>query len=328
MPKIKKKRPKAKSELHPRNPHRGRYDLQALITSYPALADFVQMNRFNVESVDFADPEAVKALNTALLKHYYGIDHWDIPPGYLCPPIPGRADYIHHIADLLGACNEGKIPTGKTVRCLDIGVGANCVYPIIGNKAYGWSFVGSDIDPVSIESANQIMEANPALKEAVECRLQPNPRDIFVGIIQPGEKFDLTVCNPPFHTSMKEARTGTLRKLSNLNQEKVTTPVMNFGGQNKELWCVGGEERFAQDMIRQSQQFAASCFWFSTLISNQAHLKSVYKALEKFAATEVRTIPMGQGNKISRIVAWSFLTPEQQQVWREERWNVINNEAG
>ena len=322
MPPAKKKRPKVKSTLHPRNPHRGRYDLQALITSYPALADFVQRNRFNDESIDFADPEAVKALNTALLKHYYGIDHWDIPPGYLCPPVPGRADYIHHIADLLGAHNDGQIPTGKAVRCLDIGVGANCIYPLIGVKAYGWSFVGADIDPVAIASANSIIEANPALKDVVECRLQPNPKDIFVGVIREDEVFDLTICNPPFHTSMKEAESGTLRKLRNLTQEKVTIPTQNFGGHNKELWCVGGEQKFAQDMIRQSQRFAASCFWFSTLISNQEHLKSVYIALEKAAATEVRTIPMGQGNKISRIVAWSFLTKEQQQVWKDKRWNV------
>lgn len=322
MPPAKKKRPKVKSELHPRNPHRGRYDLQALITSYLALANYVQMNRFNIESIDFADPEAVKALNTALLKHYYGIDHWDIPPGYLCPPVPGRADYIHHIADLLGAYNDGKIPTGKAVRCLDIGVGANCIYPLIGAKAYGWSFVGADIDPVAIASANSIIEANPVLQDAVECRLQPNPKDIFVGIIRDAEVFDLTICNPPFHTSLKEAASGTLRKLRNLNQEKVTTPALNFGGQNKELWCVGGEQKFVQDMIRQSQRFAASCFWFSTLISNQEHLKSVYIALEKAAATEVKTIPMGQGNKISRIVAWNFLTTEQQQVWKDTRWNV------
>lgn len=112
MSQVKKKRPKTKSELHPRNPHRERYDLQTLAASYPALALYVRPNRFGDESIDFADPEAVKVLNAALLRHYYGIGNWDIPPGYLCPPIPGRADYIHHIADLLAGCNAGKIPTG------------------------------------------------------------------------------------------------------------------------------------------------------------------------------------------------------------------------
>ncbi|MBK9337576.1 MAG: 23S rRNA (adenine(1618)-N(6))-methyltransferase RlmF [Lewinellaceae bacterium] len=307
MPPAKKKRPKVKSELHPRNQHRERYDFQVLTATYPPLAPYVRPNKFNDDSIDFADPEAVKVLNAALLKHYYAVENWDIPPGYLCPPIPGRADYIHHVADLLGAGNQGEIPTGPGVRCIDIGVGANCVYPIIGNKVYGWSFVGSDIDPVSIASANKIIEANPRLKDAVECRLQPNPEDIFVGIIQAGEMFDLTICNPPFHTSMQAAQTGTLRKLRNLNQEKVLTPTLNFGGQNKELWCRGGEEKFVLDIIRQSLLFAKSCRWFSSLVSNQAHLKSIYKALEKAGAVQVVTIPMGQGNKISRAVAWTFL---------------------
>lgn len=323
MSQVKKKRPKTKSELHPRNPHRERYDLGMLVASYPALAPYVRPNRFGDESVDFADPEAVKALNAALLRHYYDIENWDIPPGYLCPPIPGRADYIHHIADVLATCNAGKIPTGGQVRCVDIGVGASCVYPIIGNKAYGWSFVGADIDPVAIASANKIIEANPHLNAAVECRLQANPDAVFPGIIQPGERFDLTICNPPFHTSRQAAESGTLRKLRNLNQEKVLTPALNFGGQSNELWCMGGEAKFVQDMIRESLLFATSCFWFSSLIADQDHLRNIYWALEKAGAKKVVTLPMGQGNKKSRVVAWTFLSEAQQHEWREARWGGV-----
>lgn len=324
---VKKKRRKEKSELHPRNPHRERYDFKLLSTAHPALAPFVRLNPHGDESIDFADPSAVKALNTALLKQYYGIKEWDIPEGYLCPPIPGRADYIHHIADLLGGSNEGKIPTGPQVRCLDIGTGANCVYPIIGSQAYGWSFVGTDIDPVSIESANHIIAGNPNLQGKVECRLQTNAHLILSGMIQEGEVFDLTICNPPFHPSMEAAQAGTLRKLNNLNLGRVTTPARNFGGQNGELWCLGGEEKFVQDMIRESKQFTTSCFWFSSLVSNQAHLTSIYKFLEKAKATEVVTAPMGQGNKISRVVAWTFLTEEQRVKWREERWAAEPNQT-
>jgi 23S rRNA (adenine1618-N6)-methyltransferase len=316
----KQKRPKEKSALNPRNRHLDRYDLKALTVSCPSLAPFIIINKYNQESVDFADPKAVKMLNTALLKHFYDITDWDIPPGYLCPPIPGRADYIHHIADMLAARNHEIIPTGSKIRCLDIGVGANCVYPIIGHKEYGWAFVGTDIDPVSIESANRIIAANSFLQTAVECRLQTNPKNIFNGVVQSNEKFDLVLCNPPFHKSPEEAQSGTLRKLNNLNPEKITAPTLNFGGKNTELWCVGGEERFIGDMIRQSKQFATNCCWFSSLVSKQSSLKNIYRTLEKMAVTEVVTIPMGQGNKISRIVAWSFLTKEQQEGWRGARW--------
>jgi 23S rRNA (adenine1618-N6)-methyltransferase len=228
------------------------------------------------------------------------------------------------MADLLCSKNYGKIPLGSTIKCLEIGVGANCVYPIIGNKEYGWSFAGADIDPVAIESACKIIEENPILKDKIELRLQPQPNDIFFGIIQKDEFFDLTICNPPFHTSPEEARSGTLRKLNNLNTGKITESILNFGGQNNELWCKGGELRFISDMIRQSKFFSASCFWFSTLVSKQSHLERIYEALKKEQVVEMKTIGMGQGNKSGRIVAWTFLTREQQKHWISTHWETTD----
>ena len=316
----KREHPKEKTKLHLRNKHRERYDFGLLTKTCPDLAQYVKLNVYNDESIDFADPNAVKMLNKALLKHYYDIDNWDIPENYLCPPIPGRADYIHHVSDLLGSKNFGKIPVGDKIKCFDIGVGANCVYPIIGNKEYGWSFVGSDIDTTAIASANKIIESNPFLKDKIEIRFQHQPNDIFFGIIKKDELIDMSICNPPFHSSLAEAKEGTLRKLNNLNTEKITKPVLNFGGQNCELWCKGGEEKFIRDMIRQSKLYAASCFWFSTIVSKQKHLKNIYEALQTAEAVEVKTIPMGQGNKSSRIIAWTFLSPEQQRNWADTRW--------
>jgi 23S rRNA (adenine1618-N6)-methyltransferase len=316
----KKEHPKEKVTLHLRNKHRERYDFKELITYCPALAPFVQLNKYNDESIDFANAEAVMLLNKALLKKYYEINHWNIPSGYLCPPIPGRADYIHHIADLLGSSNNGIIPTGKKIKCLDIGVGANCIYPIIGTKEYGWSFVGSDIEAIVLESADKIIKTNTSLKGKIELRLQPNTKDIFFGLIHEREKFDLTICNPPFHSSFEEAQAGTLRKLSNLNRKRITNPTLNFGGKNKELWCEGGEEKFVKKMIAQSKAMSLSCFWFSTLISKSSHLTSIYADLKKAEALEVKMIPMSQGNKISRIVAWTYLTHERQNEWIKTRW--------
>jgi 23S rRNA (adenine1618-N6)-methyltransferase len=316
----KKEHLKEKSRLHPRNRHRERYDFKLLIESSPELAQFVKMNIYNDESIDFFNPDAVKALNKALLKHYYDIAEWDIPESYLCPPIPGRADYIHYLADLLCSTNYGKVPAGEKIKCLDIGVGASCVYPIIGIKEYGWSFVGTDIDEVAIESANKIIETNPVLKGKIEIRLQEKTADIFFGVIQKDEVFDLTVCNPPFHASFTEAKASTLKKLNNISDEKVIEPIMNFGGKNTELWCKGGEQRFVRDMIRQSKFFADSCLWFSTSISKQSHLRSVNEALKKADAVEKKIIPIGQGNKSGRIVAWTFFTTEQKKNWVEKRW--------
>lgn len=318
MTKNKKAPIKVKSGLHPRNKHCGRYDFKLLIESCPLLAPFVTLNPYNELSIDFFNPEAVTMLNRALLYHYYGIINWNIPENYLCPPIPGRADYIHHIADLLSSYNQGAIPK---ITCLDIGVGANCIYPIIGNNEFGWSFIGADIDPVAIKSANKIIAMNAVLTGTIELRLQNNLDDIFQGVIKHNEFIDLTICNPPFHASAAEARSGTQRKLINLTGKKIHQPTLNFGGQHNELWCEGGEKGFVRRMILQSKQFSNSCFWFSTLISRQTNLERVYQELNKASPVEIKTIPMEQGNKKSRIVAWTFLSLEQQKQWVNTRWN-------
>jgi len=309
-----------KSNLHKRNKHQSRYDFTLLLKKCPELSNFVTVNKYGDETIDFFNAEAVKTLNKALLMHYYDIGSWDIPAGYLCPPIPGRADYIHHIADVLSGSNFGKIPKGSKIKCLDIGVGANCVYPIIGTNEYGWSFIGSDIDPVAIESAKNIIASTPSLSENVECRLQKKPTETFFGIIEKEELIDFVICNPPFHSSMEEATEGTLRKLSNLKKKKVTKAELNFGGTNKELWTEGGEKQFITKMIRQSTQFAKSCCWFSTLVSKQSNLKYIYDALEEVKVGEYKTVDMGTGNKSSRIVAWTFLTVKEEKEWAEERW--------
>jgi 23S rRNA (adenine1618-N6)-methyltransferase len=322
MPSQKKEHPKEKTALHPRNRHRERYDFKKLTGSYPELRPFVKLNEYGDESIDFFDPIAVKNLNRALLKHFYKIDFWDIPQNYLCPPIPGRADYIHYVADLLAIENKNVVPRGHQINCLDVGVGANCIYPIIGTIEYGWSFVGADIDPVAIASARNIIEMNPPLKDRIGLRLQTNPKQIFEGVIKEGEYFDLTVCNPPFHASAADAQSGTLRKLSNLKRKKMTRPVLNFGGKSNELWCAGGEERFVADMIRESKRFSASCFWFTTLISKQSNLNAALQALKNVHAADVKVIPMSQGNKSSRIVAWTFLNPDQKKKLVDLRWKT------
>jgi 23S rRNA (adenine1618-N6)-methyltransferase len=303
MADISKSTSEEKLNLHPRNAHRNRYDFASLIKVVPALRNFVSQNEFNDLSIDFTDPDAVKALNQALLKQQYGINHWDIPEGFLCPPIPGRADYIHYIADVLAEGNKGEVPTGKTVKVLDIGVGANCIYPLIGHKTYGWDFVGSEADYIAAASAKKIVEDN-GLVGAIDIRKQTSYTNIFEGIIKPGEKFDMTMCNPPFHSSSKEVKEKSTRKWKNLGQDKGAD--LNFGGRNNELWYEGGEPRFLNKMITESKQFAKSCKWFSSLISKKTTLDGCYKSLDYYKAADVKTINMSQGQKTSRILVWRF----------------------
>lgn len=311
-----------KQILHPRNQHRSRYDFPQLIESCPQLQSFVFVNPYGDESVDFSNAEAVKMLNTALLIHFYGIVSWDIPEGYLCPPIPGRADYIHYLADLLASVNGGVIPKGNAVKVLDIGVGANCIYPIIGHQEYGWQFVGSDVDKRAVSSATNIAAINPALAPHLTFRLQNAPRNIFKGIVKPGEFFDITMCNPPFHSSAEEAMMGSQRKVRNLGKQKGRETVLNFGGQHAELWCEGGEVEFIRKMLLESKSIASNCAWFTTLVSKSAHLSMIYYALDKAGAVNVKTIEMAQGQKQSRFVAWTFLSDAELIAWSKKRWKA------
>ncbi|MCF7832519.1 MAG: 23S rRNA (adenine(1618)-N(6))-methyltransferase RlmF [Candidatus Marinimicrobia bacterium] len=308
------------SRLHPRNKNREQYDLAALVSLYPKLENYIKPNKFGVKSVDFSNPHAVKILNKAILDHYYGIKNWDFPSENLCPAIPGRADYIHHIADLLSEYNSGVIPIGKKITCYDIGVGASCIYPIIGVVEYNWNFIGSETDPKSLISANAIVKFNPSLKNKIECKLQKNPNDIFFGIIDMEDKIDLSICNPPFHSSAEEAQKVTQRKVKNLSGRNSEFPTRNFAGISNELICDGGEYKFIMNMIRESKLFSKNCYWFSTLVSKQSNLKGITITLKKAGATQIRTIPMGTGNKSTRIVAWTFFSEEEQKEWAETRW--------
>jgi len=305
-----------KNNLHPRNLHRFGYDFDELVDNFSDLKPFVFTNEFETKTIDFSNSLAVKALNKALLVTNYNILNWDIPTDYLCPPIPGRVDYIHYLADLLADSNNGIVPNGENVQGLDIGIGANCIYPILGNQVYGWSFVGTDIFEEAIENCEKIIQNNPQLLDFISLQLQGDGRFIFKNIILPEDKFAFTICNPPFHSSQEEATKSNIRKINALENTKNKKPILNFGGQNAELWCEGGELAFITQMIFESAKYPLQVFWFTTFVSKKENLASLYKTLNKVSVVEVKTIEMAQGQKTSRFLAWTFLSEKQQKSWK------------
>ncbi|QYA25555.1 23S rRNA (adenine(1618)-N(6))-methyltransferase RlmF [Gramella sp. MT6] len=284
--------------MHPKNIHKDSYNFEDLVSSNPELSKYVFVNKYGTTTIDFATPEAVLQLNRALLKHHYQIENWSIPKNYLCPPIPGRADYIHHLADLF---SKGKID--GQIKGIDIGVGANAIYPILANRIYGWKMIGTDIEKNSVDAAKANIQANPNLSENIEIQLQEDRGSIFKGVIEDGEFYHFSMCNPPFHSSEKEASKASARKLKNLGIKD--SSELNFGGQANELWCNGGEALFLKRMIRESALFKTQVGWFTSLVSKKENLPNIYKQLKKLKAN-FRTIEMGQGNKKSRLIAWNF----------------------
>ncbi|WP_372745837.1 23S rRNA (adenine(1618)-N(6))-methyltransferase RlmF [Lutibacter sp.] len=297
---------KNSGQLHFNNIHNDDYNFTDLCEAYKDLKNFVFVNQYGTETIDFANPKAVKAINTALLFKYYNISFWDFPDDNLCPPIPGRVDYIHYLSDLLKA---SKI--NENVSVLDIGTGASCIYPLLGNAVYNWSFVGTDIDKKSLDRAEKIVKKNN-LTKVIKLKQQKDATHIFDGILTADDKFSATMCNPPFYKSQEEAMQENARKLEGLGKTEVTR---NFSGKQQELWYKGGEKAFIHTYLYESSMFKTNCFWYSTLVSKKENAESMLSSLKKLGATKIKTIPMSQGNKVTRIVAWTFLTEQEQLNW-------------
>ncbi len=289
------------STFHPRNLHRDGYDFDRLTKVYPSLQPYVTKNPAGEPTISFSDPEAVKALNTALLIGHYGVQHWDIPDGYLCPTVPGRADYLHHLADLLAA--GGPLLRGKDIRILDIGTGANLIYAILGQRIYDWSVVGTEVDPLALKTAKALIGINPVLQKGIRLRQQKDRRSILEGIIREHDFFHATVCNPPFYASEAEAAEANARKRKNLKLGKVGRTV---AGQPAELWTEGGERSFLLQLIRESQAYGQQIGWFTSLVSQKENVEPLGQALEKAGAKAVKVIPLAAGQKRARVLAWRF----------------------
>ncbi len=310
---------KQKSVLHPKNKHHGNYNFELLVQSNPELKEYVHMAKSGNLSISFHDPNAVKALNKALLYHFYDLQYWDIPEGYLCPGVPGRAEYVHYIADLLFTTNNKKSVKSDNIKGLDIGTGASCIYPIIAAVDYKWSMVGTDIDETAIQSSNKIVSSNEMLKSKIRIVLQEDSKSIFRNILGPDDYFDFTMCNPPFYSSKAEALAASERKNTNLNPNP-SKAKSNFGGTASELWCDGGEYVFIRKMIKRSKAYAQSCYWFTSLVSNIKHVEPLQVELEKLNCEETKVIDIMLGNKKTRVLCWSFLSDKQKAAWRALRW--------
>lgn len=305
--------------MHRNNPHSDSYDFKVLIDAHPSLEKHLFTNQFGTLTIDFHDENAVIELNKALLKQYYKISFWQIPEGSLCPPIPSRAEYLHQIADLLWKTNNKRKPKGKNITGLDIGVGSSCIYPLIGNSQFKWNFIGTEINLISLKNARSIIGKNNLTEDVllVESRVNSN---FFEKILSNRDYIDFTMCNPPFHSSKEEAEKATLRKNKNLNK-KTNTSVSNFGGTHSELWCDGGEKQFVLKMIKESKPFGQKCFWFTTLVSKEKNVRIFEKELAKLGVENMLLLPIEVGNKKSRAIAWTFLTPKMQKLWSDARWN-------
>lgn len=284
--------------LHPRNKFNKAYNIEQLAKNTPDLRKYIIQVDHDHLSIDFTQPEAVFHLNKALLKTTYGIKGWRVLPKSLVPTVPGRLNYIHYLADLLG----GK--TGRGVHILDIGTGSSIIYPILGVKEYGWLFTGSETHVPSLMNGNAILKDNPELAKSIRLRQQNNPKNILKDIILPKEYYDAIICNPPFFKSQEDHEAQVSRKNKNLRISQDANS--NYQGLSTELWTDGGEKKFITQLIYDSFTFKDQIGYCTTLVSNKENIKPLRAILEYHKVEDIQMINMSQGNKINRILAWKL----------------------
>ena len=72
------------------------------------------------------------------------------------------------------------------------------------------------------------------------------------------------------------------------------------------MWYVGGEKAFLHNYMYQSSLFNENCIWFTSLVSKKENVESLQASSKKLGVKEFKVIPMHQGNKVTRIVAWRY----------------------
>ncbi len=301
------------SSLHVRNPHRNGYDFELLTEYIPELRDRLVRRSDGGTTIDFSKQRDVFLLNRALLFAHYKIRYWKLPDAYLCPGVPGRVDYLLYLSQLAGK----SVPKGENIRLLDIGTGASCIYPLLANRLFGWSSAASDIDKIAINFALENVDKND-LSSKIKVLKQSDSNSYFNGIISEGERFDFTICNPPFFKNRKDAEAANIRKNKNLKGSKKSS--LNFGGKSHELWVKGGELAFIKSMILESRSYQKQVYWFSSLVSDRRNLKSLTRTLQQTTA-DYQLIEMQHGLKKIHALAWTFLDEKLQKLWSEARWS-------
>lgn len=166
-------------------------NFEELSKLYPEFGKFVFKNKYNTYSINWKCKYAQKELCRTLLHHDFGVEYWDIPDGFLIPSLTSRCNYIHWIDDILGR------HWGTNIKGLDIGTGANCIYPLVGNKTYKWKFLATDINPDALLIANKIISMNN-LNDSIQLLEQFNSDCIFKNIIHERDYFHFSMCNPPY----------------------------------------------------------------------------------------------------------------------------------
>ncbi|GAW03002.1 S-adenosyl-L-methionine dependent methyltransferase [Lentinula edodes] len=230
--------------MHSRNIYRNGIDFAELSAVYPPLRKYIdKASNPHHKTIDFKDQDAQRCLTEALLHRDFKLKI-RLPPDRLCPPV--FSDFVSSLANITLASRYTDEPnTQSIVLGIDIGTGASAIYPLLAcSLEKSWEFVVSEIDPSSFVTARQNISTNK-LGDRIQIVQSHATSPILLPLhLDKERRFDFTMCNPPFYSSLQEVLQSA--------EAKQYRPNAVCTGAEIEMITSGGESAFVGKMVIES----------------------------------------------------------------------------
>ena len=271
-----------------------RPDFLTLIKEFPELKKYIlKQNEDNEEEFqfDWSNNELSLLMDKSILNYYFNIKYYDIPKGFLIPPIPSRINYINLINSIITKLiNDIDI---KNIIGIDIGTGANIIYPILGYSIYKWKFICTEINKEAYNNAKLILQKNN-LENNINIIKQNNKDNIFISILNRENKYIFSMCNPPYYNYENEIKL----------EDKKRDNEYNFD----EIYYKNGEYGFFQRYFEESICYKNNVFLYTILIGKKINAENIYDKLSSYNDI-IKIYNMQKiltGNNVRYIIYWSF----------------------
>ena len=305
-------------------------------------------------TIDFSNPVACRELTKVLLLHDFHIS-WNIPDGVLVPTLTNRINYLEWLQDLFTLEGPRDLSIKPTV--LDVGCGANLIYPLLGSAILKWYFVGVDVSKTAIEWAEKNRIANPELAELIEIRQVPPTKqqiEFFSKNVKTVEGL-LARTEPPssaneFHDNFPVKRNQTDKEQGIISvalkpnesvtftmcnppffeslEEAGSNPATAYGGSHLEMAYPGGELEFVRNMVKDSKTIWNRVHWFTTMVGKKSTMKKIRSELYDLTGDTwkdiiVRSTEFVQGKTMRWGLAWSFTASKETALRPLPRYSGI-----
>jgi 23S rRNA (adenine1618-N6)-methyltransferase len=269
-------------------------DFLTLIKEFPELKKYIlKQNEDNEDEFqfDWSNNELSLLMDKSILNYYFNIKYYDIPNGFLIPPIPSRINYINLINSIITKLI--KDIDIKNIIGIDIGTGANIIYPILGYSIYKWKFICTEINKEAYNNAKLILQKNN-LENNINIIKQNNKDNIFISILNRENKYIFSMCNPPYYNYENEIKL----------EDKKRDNEYNFD----EIYYKNGEYGFFQRYFEESICYKNNVFLYTILIGKKINAENIYDKLSSYNDI-IKIYNMQKiltGNNVRYIIYWSF----------------------